>query len=893
MDSLSPDSTLILRTKMHAPALPSDLVSREHLIKRMDQNLDRPLTLVCAPAGFGKSTLVSHWIKSCNLPYAWLSLDASDNDLEGFLNYFISAVQTVCPDCAANLVGQLNSIKLPVPFLSNYVLNELEESDQRFVLVLDDYQEIHNPEIHDFLNGLLGHPSSSMHLALICRRDPPLPFHRLRARNLITEIRSRSLRFTQAETHEFVLTKIGSEVEALELEKFTGRLEGWAAGLRLLLLAYREQPNIPLNELSDIPGLAGVNRFLASEVINEQPADFRELLLRSSILKQFYAPLCEALFTPEEMDSMEMSGDDFIKQLDATNLFVVSLDDQQRWYRYHHMFRDALGELLIQEKRAENIAQLHQRASNWLSQNGMIDEAVHQAIRSNDYNGAVSLVHQYRHSRMNHEYWTNLKQMLRRFPDEVVEEQSELLITKALIFNSQGLWEKAIAIINQLETKEPSDFILGESLILKANLAAWAGDMEKTCALSERGLDLLPEESRYARTAGMILKAWSHHGLGDRETANMILEEIFAQSRYRELEALPLLHLASCGLSYCDADLPALFDSANKSLRSGQERGSLESEVEANYFLGIASYYQNDMLRAQEYFEKSLSKGPFFRLIYYVQCVCALALTQHALGKSDKIKELLLINNQLLEKIGNPGLTSFLDALEAQLNLYKKNMPDATRWATGIEPELINPSILFFYPPVTKIKVLIEASTPGSRDRAVALCSQLLESARSTNNTRFAIELLALHAILDQDRGMPEDAQTHLEEALRFAEPGGWMRVFVDVGPRLVPLLQASQQDGVSTDFIDQIMSAIEESNFNKIALEDDELEDPLTRRELEVIELLAEDLTNHEIADRLSITLGTVKQHIYHIYQKLNVKRRYQAVRAAREKGILKKESA
>ena len=878
---------------MHAPALPSDLVSRERLIKRMDQNLDRPLTLVCAPAGYGKSTLVSHWIKSCNLPFAWLSLDASDNDLEGFLHYFFSAIQTVCPHCAANLTGQLNSIKLPAPFWSNYVLNELEESDQRFVLVLDDYHEIRNSDIHDFLAGLLGHPSSSMHLALICRRDPPLPLHRLRARNLITEMRSRSLRFTQAETHEFIFAKMGSEYDTLELDKFTGRLEGWAAGLRLLLLAYREQPEIPLDELSDIPGAAGIARFLANEVINKLPKEFREILLRSSIMDRFSASLCEALFTPEEMDSMEMSGEDFIERLEAANLFVVDLDDEQRGLRYHHMFRDALGELLIQEKGAVYIAQLHQRASNWLSQNCFIDEAIRHALSANDYDGAVSLVQEHRQERMNHECWTDLKRWLRMFPDEVVEEQPELLITKAWIFNTQQFWEKEMDILDRLETKEPSDSILGESLALRANLAAWAGDAEKSLALADRGLDLLPEECTYARTAAVMFKAWSTHLLGNGEVAFRLLDDAIAQTRSRELASHPLLHFASCVLSYRDADLPALFDSANKYLRSGQEGGASESEAIGNYFLGLASYYQNDMLRAQEYFEKSLSKGPFFSMIYYVQCVCALELTQYALGKRDAIKELLLTNHQLLKEVGNPGLTYYLDALEAQLNLYKKNLPDAIRWATSVELKTIDPSTLFLYPPVTKIKVLIEINTHSSRDRAVALCSQLLESARFTHNTRLAIELLALHAILDQDRGKPEDARAHLEEALRLAEPGGWMRVFVDVGPRLVPLLQISRRDDVSTDFIDQIVTAIEESNSSKIASEDDEREDPLTRRELVVIELLAEDLTNHEIADRLSITTGTVKQHIYHIYQKLNVKRRYQAVRAAREKGILPKETA
>jgi LuxR family maltose regulon positive regulatory protein len=894
MDSLSPDSSFILRTKMHAPALPSDLVSREKLIKRMDQNLDRPLTLVCAPAGYGKSTLVSHWIKSCNLPYAWISLEKSDNDLIGFLNYFISAVQTICPSCTVNLTGQLNSIKPSlVPTLSNYLLNDLEESDQRFVLVLDDYQEIHNPDIHDFLNGLLGHPSSSMHLALICRRDPPLPFHRLRARNLITEIRSRSLRFTQAETHEFILAKMGSEYDALELEKFTGRLEGWAAGLRLLLLAYREKPDFQLDEFSDIPGLAGIARFLAAEVINIQPKDFREILLRSSIPEQFCAPLCEVLFTPEELDSMEMSGEDFIKRLETANLFVIKVNDEKRGYRYHRIFRDALGELLIQEKSAEYIAQLHQRVSNWLSQNCLIVEAIRHALAANDYDGAVSLVQQHRQASMNHERWADLKRWLQLFPDEVVEEHPELLITKAWVFNSQGFWEKEMDILDRLETKEVSDSILGESLILRTNVTAWVGDMEKALALSDRGLDLLPEECTYPRTAGVIFKAWAYHLRGNGETAFMLLDETIAQAQYRELEAHPLLYFASCTLNYRDADLPALFDSADKYLLAGQERGMLESEALGNYFLGVASYNQNDMLRAQDYFEKSLGKGPFFTMNYYVQCVCALALAQHALGKSVAIKELLFENRQLLEELENQRLTSTLDALEAQLSLYQMNIPDASRWATGVELKTIDPSTLFIYPPVTQIKVLIETSTPASRDRAAALCSQLLESARSTNHTRMAIELLALQAILDKDSGRPEDAQIHLEEALRLAEPGGWMRVFVDMGPRLVPLLQISGRDGVSENFIDQILTAIEESKSRSIASKDDDLADPLTRRELDVLELLAEDLTNQEIANRLSITPGTVKQHVYHIYQKLHVNRRYQAVRVAREKGILQKESA
>jgi len=374
------NEVFLINTKLYRPQIPENLVARPKLLEHLHSRRQRRLTLVSAPAGYGKTTLVSSWLEEGDWPCAWLSLDEYDDDRVTFLSYFIAAIQTICPDVGQETQALLKAPSLPPsPMLARSLIAELDQIDLPFVFVLDDYHFIHQTAIHELLTELLRHPPQSLHLVITTRSEPPLALSKLRARGQMTEIRLEELSFTQVETAALLQTTLGRRVSDTTAASLTEKTEGWITGLRLAILSLRHQDDLDglLSKLPDHPHY--VTEYLIGEVLSSLPSPMKQYVLSSAILDRFCAPVCETILGLEQgSGEVSVAGYYFIEWVVKANLFTVSLDGEGIWYRYHHLFQQFLQQQLKRRYSPDDIAALHRRASRWYAENGFIDEAAGQ-----------------------------------------------------------------------------------------------------------------------------------------------------------------------------------------------------------------------------------------------------------------------------------------------------------------------------------------------------------------------------------------------------------------------------------------------------------------------------------------------------------------------------------
>ena len=440
----------ILRTKLYRPRYSGDLVQRPHLIKRLDARGQRPLTLVSASAGYGKTTLISSWLETCETPSAWLSLDEQDDDLVTFLTYFIAAIQTMFPATCQNTMALLNAATLPpLPVLGRSLINELDQLEPAFKLVLDDFHFILDKAVYDLLNELLRYPPRPLHLVVITRHDPSMLVSTLRARGKMIEIRSRDLRFTAVETAALLQQMLGVELDEATVANLTRKTEGWVTGLCLSILSLRHRDDLDrlLRSLPENLHLH-VADYLMAEVVSGQPPAIQEFLMKTSILDWLNGPLCDVV---AELDEPECNGQAYLEWLHNANLFTLPLSDQQGSYRYHHLFQEHLQNQLKRRYKPEEIASMHTRASTWFAKTGLVGEALRHALAVGDATVAADLVTKHRHELMNQERWRLLERWQNLLPREDVEKKVKLLLTQAWLMASKFRYEEIPPILERVE----------------------------------------------------------------------------------------------------------------------------------------------------------------------------------------------------------------------------------------------------------------------------------------------------------------------------------------------------------------------------------------------------------------------------------------------------------
>jgi len=911
----------LLTTKLYIPRPCRNFVPRLRLTSQLDQTLDYALTIISAPPGFGKTTLLSEWSNtkdeggrmkdefSAFYPskIAWLSLDDDDNDPVRFVRYLIAALQTVQSDLGtatlATLHSQLQSFapaqnddtacaKL-IPPLINEIAAFLANAGVDLVLILDDYHVINTQAIHNAITCLLDHLPPQMHLVIAGRTEPPLPLPRLRARQQLLELDVADLRFTPAETATFLNQVMGLNPSANDVTLLETRTEGWVAGLQMAALSMQDCDDIP----GFIASFKGSHRYvfdyLAAEVLNRQSATKQTFLLQTSILNRLTAPLCNTLV--EIGDSQTT-----LEQLEHANLFIVPLDDERRWFRYHHLFADFLRDQLQRQTGVEAVAELHRRAAKWYEQNDLTAEAVSHALVAADVDRAVRLVEQSGSRMLLQSEMSTLLKWLQALPEETVRARSRLSLFHgwALVFTGQP--EAVDRWLQNADAPADESTIPGELTALQATVAFFQRNHPQAIQLYCQAFAELPEENLFLRGAVALSLATAYNLQGDIAGAKWAFEQAAGISRANDnvyMTVLALCNLAQLHVTQAELHRAAeLYRQALQLVdqRPAQDDTPLPNTGRAHVGLGEIVYQWNELDEATRHLQQGLQWGQQHGdAIALMHGYLALAQVEQARGKVNAAFAAVSNAEKFAQTNNLPSWGIRLAACRVRLWLAQDNVEAAARWLEKNWLELNRdsaddsagyPDELRRVEQLTQARLLIAQDKP---DAALAILATLLETVEEAGRTGCVLEVLALQAIARHVQNQTVQAVTILEKAILLAEPEGYCRLFIDAGPALADLLNRPALADIAPNYIRELLAAFP---LPAKSVQDAELQliDPLSDRELELLRLIAGGMSNREVAEELVLTVGTVKWHLSNIYSKLGVSSRTQAVAQARELQLL-----
>ncbi len=803
----------LLLTKLNRPRLSRDLVPRPRLLSRLESQSS--LVLVVAPAGYGKTTLVGSWLEASPLPSAWLALDESDNNFGNFVHYLIAAIQTQFPLIGGGTVNLFRTASSPsINSLKNSLLNELSTIAQEYILVLDDYHLIHNSVIHGLLTELLHNPPASLHLVMAARNDPPLPLPGLRARGLVTELRGADLKFTLDEITSFFRDVLRFEISDQEITALEESTEGWPVSLRLAAIHYRQSGPSSLIEASQRGGNRYLIDYLVSEVSAKLPAEARDFLLKTSILENLCGPLCDAVM---EFNSDLGRSQEQLEWLYNSEFFTLPIENAPGWYRYHPLFRQYLVTELKRILPRAEIAALHLRASAWFDGQGFLEKAIEHAFTAEDTKTAVDIFLRHRREITSRDDWLSLQRILMMFPREVIDNQPEMKLGEASVLLFQAQHSRVTAILDEVEsllaksrlTKSDRNRLEGEIAARRSAAAFWAGDIAQSTLLARSAVKKLPPEWWQPREQAKMFLSVCLLIQGDSNKALEILNnsnepDFGAVYRARQL-------ISTCFIHWMSADLPAIERAAHKILEKYDERkGPVEGVTWARHFLGIVYFHWNNFEKAESYFSALVSHPHQVHTLCYVNSAVALALIYQLRGETDKAQELLETLLSFAVDTGNPFAISAAGALKAELAIRQRKLSEAVHWAdTYKTPKTVRlPN--FYAPPLTYVQVLLAQNSPASRKKAGRTLARLKKSFTAEHQTRWLISVLGLLSLFHLAEGDGKKALAELRKAVALAEPSGFIRLFVDLGESVKPLLEKLKEEGTSSPYIAGILSAME-----------------------------------------------------------------------------------
>jgi LuxR family maltose regulon positive regulatory protein len=899
----------ILQTKLYIPRTRPELISRPRLIERLsaglgqDQGFGRKLTVLSAPAGFGKTTLLSEWVTQLSDRAAWLSLDKEDNDQARFWTYLVAALQTVHASLGQDVLQLLQAPQQPATqAILTRVLNQVTTLPQGVILVLDDYHLISDPAIHEGLAFLLEHLPRQMHVVISTRADPPLPIHRLRARGQLTELRSDDLRFTADEVAAFLTAAMGLALAREDVEALEARTEGWVVGLQLAALSLQGRANAHEFITAFSGGHHYVLEYLTEEVVRRQPEPVQRFLMQTSILNRLCGPLCDAVrFGKAKSPTVGEDGEAMLAHLRQRNLFILPLDDEHHWHRYHHLFADLLGNLLRKEWPPESVQELHLRACDWYEENGWTAEAVNHALAAKDFQRTARLIEDNSLAMVSRGELTTLLRWIEALPEDVALSRPWLCIHQAWPLTLADRAETAEPLLQQIERQVPLEDLSPEGREILAHVAAMRamtammrGDMPRAIELAHRAGQLLPPDNVIPRNTTLYTLASAYYAEGELRKAEHTQAEVLELGRAADNAWMVVRTLCDLAdLEMIQGRLQRAADLCHEALQQAEERGARQFGIGgyALVQLGEIFYKRNDLVAAHDHALEGVDLMQGWERPYeIVRGYTTLATILQAKGDADGARQAL----QHAEAIRSqhpryPKLSSLVTSCQIRLCLAEKGPDEAARLATGMQ--LGQAGALIFREQEQMILAGVLLAQQRSKE-ALTLLARLAGEAEAGGRFGRLIEILSLQSVAQQAQGDTAGAFTALEKALALGEPEGYVRVFVEQGAPMAALLQRAAAHGIAPDYVSRLLVALDAEGAESVPAPSPPspppLVEPLTPRELEVLQLLGEGRTNREIAEALVITLNGVKKHTSNIYGKLGVHSRTQAVVRAQELGIL-----
>jgi len=899
----------VLLTKLFIPATRPELVSRSHLTEQLNRGLHRKLTLISAPAGFGKTTLVTDWLRShgdgSSYPFfvAWLSLDEGDNDVVRFLTYLIIVLNRPQGLETEIGVGALQMVQAPQPTPPASILialiNEIAQLSEKIVLVLDDYHLIGARQVHESLNYLIENLPPQLHLVITTREDPPIQIARLRACGQLTEIRAIDLRFTSAETAEFLNRVMRLNLSAVDIATLETRTEGWIAGLQLAAISMQGHKDTS----NFINSFSGSNRFvldyLIEEVLEQQPEDVQNFLLQTSILDRLTGSLCDALTEIND-------GQTTLETLDQANLFIIPLDNERRWYRYHHLFADLLQQRLKSSPEI-NIRDLHIRARDWFSKLGMEREALRHSLLAEDFEEAAKLINRLAMEVVQKGEYRTVSDWINSLPDDILQEHPFLWALDVWALRMEGRFEAAETRIAEVEEalKNPAqgasadlEAIKGLINSHKAYIAFIRGNLEETISISWESLDQLPQDMLVIRTLTALYLGVALRYQGNLKEALEIYLNTLPYGK--QLVGSSIAVFCFTHLSDLYYDLGELQKSKEMAEQAIQFTNQHTSRPDLP-FTGHAYVCVGRVLRQWGYLTEALEviqRGVGLCRQWNVADVLALACNELAdinfsLGEKELAQDALQESLQIYQEF-SPWASGLVAAHQVKHSLGFGEIEPAIEWLGGTDLKANSPidlsrDIEF----LTLSRVFI---AQNKLDEGLVLLERISEVSDEIEKKYTALEAMILQAKALFIREDTEKAMERLEQALTLGEAEEYIQIFVDEGPPMARLLYETLSRGNASDYVQQLLAAFpdtepEQTPLFQAKIAETEWIEPLSDRELEVLHLIAAGLSRHEIAVQLVLSLNTVKTHARNIYGKLGVNNQMQAVGKARVLGLLENE--
>jgi LuxR family maltose regulon positive regulatory protein len=923
----------LLNTKLYIPPLRIGLVTRPRLIERLDEglHLGRKLTLLSAPAGFGKTTLLSEWIagRSHDIRVAWLSLDKGDDDLPRFLAYLVAAIQSVDAKLGRGAWAMMQSPRTPAAeTVLTALINDLAGRETPVVLVLDDCHEITSPAVHDALVYLLDHIPPQMHVIMATRADPPWPLGRLRARREMIELRAGDLRFNPEETSHFFIDVMGLGLSAEDVAALDRRTEGWIAGLQMAALSMRGRDAARAEAF--IQAFRGSHRFildyLVEEVLDAQSHGIQAFLLKTSILERLAGPLCDAVmgWDVQTTHGEEQSSHAILTGLERANLFLVPLDDERRWYRYHRLFADLLRARLEQTY-PDQVVALYRRASEWCESAGWVEEAVGYALAGQDLARVADLAEQAALQVLVRGKAYLLPEWLDALPDEMIRTRPRLCVYHAWTQYWAGheVPEAALRCAEQALDAVPSlgdqggwinvppsaeqQRLAGHIAAVRAFHTLAKRDIPRTLELAQLARQLLPQRD-YMRTLASIPLALSHMSLGEDIA---VAQRIYAEAGATAYES-GHPYLATTLYCYAGAaqetrgHLRDAYSTYSKALEIA--RGSSGQDIPPAGFpyigLGGLALEWYDLQTAQARIGRGIELCvQWGQAAILIDAYVVLAALQLAVQDWAGAGETFQKAEQLALGIGqDPTKAPWLNDGRVRLWLAQGDLPSAVRWAreSGLSAD-DTPTHVHRLHHMALARVLVargraDPSGPHLRD-ALTLLGKLHMAAERAGWVSETIQIRILQALAHDGRGDVEGVLATLGEALALGEPGGYVCTFVGEGAPLYTLLKVAAARGIAPDYIARLLAAYEQDAESPAPTTEggppsrshpSTLVEPLTERELEVLQLLRTPMSQSEIGRTLYVSVNTIRTHVKHIYEKLNVHSRIEAIGRAEELGLL-----
>jgi LuxR family maltose regulon positive regulatory protein len=932
--------SLVLATNLYIPTPRADLVSRPRLVALLNEGLDGKLILITAPAGFGKTTLLSEWIATGNLAdnVAWLSMDMDDNDPRRFWAHILAAIQVVRPDTGVTAMAALQLDRpLSIKLLLTSLINELAGMSGMLILILDDYHLISQSEIHDRLAFFMEHLPPSLRLVVSSRTGVPWPIARLRARREVAEVQTHDLRFTLDESVTFLNQAMGLGLTVEDVATLDTQTEGWIAGLQMAALSMKDRDD----RSGFVRAFRGTHRhvldYLVEEVLDRQEADVQKFLLKSSILDRLSGSLCDAVVGSDSREQLsfdtrdgagQVTGDvqlaggsrsqRILERLEIANLFVLPLDDERSWYRYHHLFTDLLRARLAQT-RPDEIPGLHQRASAWYEGQGLIPEAVKHAVTAGDLDTVERLIAGNAFAMVHQSNLNTVASWLDSVPESAIRDRPWLKVTKGWVLFYSGQLEELEQLLREFDPKEDRQ-LSGHIAAMSSVVASYKGDRIQAVSYAREALVQLPKDDRAARgfTTGTLAYLLFENGelaaaaetlddaiaiskaAGDTTVAIMTLCDLAGiQFTDTTVAIMTLCDLA--GIQFTMGKLRLAAATCREALALGQDQLKQRQDGQTMPVAGGCAYHRmSQVLQEWNDLDGALQHAKEHTRLYeqggwsegLVNGSIRLADIYRSLGEFDRGHEAIHAARQLAGDY-SPGLSRNLDAHESRLWLAEGDMVAASLWAD--ENVLLvtdSPSFRDMFPYLVQTRLLI---AQGKLEHALELLANLLSTAEEAKAGRYIIELLLLQALVRQLKGESRQALSSMERALTLAEPEGYTRSFIEPGPVMADLLRGCIAEGIAVTYAGKLLDAIQADGRDRAGLptsggeaQDLRYLDPLSERELEVLRLLTTSLTQREIAEELFISLNTLRSHVKSIYSKLNVHNRMAAVRRAQDLDLL-----